>query len=367
MHIMKAHKNTIKNEKKNKPHINGNRAPPKASIANPDRPRNKGGKTSASHGRRQTHAARSRNQPTRETTVQRMTCVIHHTSQPRNQQTSASVPQILPRLTDHPSCLVHNPVHFVPAPPTNAPTPTQQTTPPNTSNDRPAKQSKNPPVNMKTTQPPETAHPDAEPPDETTNAITPCKPTVHHDAKTPARRHAADPATPQNDGARGRTGNPEANNHLPRSRHAQFKKIGITMADKHRKPLPTDGTITVPNQTNHSSIISKFNKRTRRLTRSAIRSTQGKQKWSKNCTLRSTSVGLETVGQCSSTCHSHTPRTISQIVQNPGQNRPEQARPEQNPSALVMNLTQIVVENDCIWGQSDYSRSQNNDSFWVIK
>ena len=28
-----------------------------------------------------------------------------------------------------------------------------------------------------------------------------------------------------------------------------------------------------------------------------------------------------------------------------------------------MNLTQIVVENDCIWGQSDYSRSQMNDSF----
>ena len=30
-----------------------------------------------------------------------------------------------------------------------------------------------------------------------------------------------------------------------------------------------------------------------------------------------------------------------------------------------MNLTQIVVENDCIWGQSDYPRSQMNDSFWV--
>ena len=29
-----------------------------------------------------------------------------------------------------------------------------------------------------------------------------------------------------------------------------------------------------------------------------------------------------------------------------------------------MNLTQIVVENDCIWGQSDYSRSHMNDSFW---
>ena len=27
-----------------------------------------------------------------------------------------------------------------------------------------------------------------------------------------------------------------------------------------------------------------------------------------------------------------------------------------------MNLTQIVFENDCIWGQSDYSRSQLNDS-----
>ena len=25
-----------------------------------------------------------------------------------------------------------------------------------------------------------------------------------------------------------------------------------------------------------------------------------------------------------------------------------------DPSALVMNLTQIVVENDCIWGQCDY-------------
>ena len=35
------------------------------------------------------------------------------------------------------------------------------------------------------------------------------------------------------------------------------------------------------------------------------------------------------------------------------------------PGALVMNLTQIVVENDCIWGQSDYPRSQMNDSFWV--
>ena len=38
-----------------------------------------------------------------------------------------------------------------------------------------------------------------------------------------------------------------------------------------------------------------------------------------------------------------------------------------DPGALVMNLTQIVVENDCIWGQSDYSRSQTNDSFWVKK
>ena len=37
------------------------------------------------------------------------------------------------------------------------------------------------------------------------------------------------------------------------------------------------------------------------------------------------------------------------------------------PSALVMNLTQIVGENDCIWGQSDHSRSQMNDSFWVKK
>ena len=36
-----------------------------------------------------------------------------------------------------------------------------------------------------------------------------------------------------------------------------------------------------------------------------------------------------------------------------------------DPGALVMNLTQIVAENDCIWGQSDYSRSQMNDSFWV--
>ena len=25
-----------------------------------------------------------------------------------------------------------------------------------------------------------------------------------------------------------------------------------------------------------------------------------------------------------------------------------------DPGAPVMNLTQIVVENDCIWGQSDY-------------
>ena len=31
-----------------------------------------------------------------------------------------------------------------------------------------------------------------------------------------------------------------------------------------------------------------------------------------------------------------------------------------DPGALVMNLTQIVVENYC---QSDYSRSQMNDSF----
>ena len=38
-----------------------------------------------------------------------------------------------------------------------------------------------------------------------------------------------------------------------------------------------------------------------------------------------------------------------------------------DPGALVMNLTQIVVENDCIWGQSDYPRSQMNDSFWVKK
>ena len=30
-----------------------------------------------------------------------------------------------------------------------------------------------------------------------------------------------------------------------------------------------------------------------------------------------------------------------------------------------MNLTQIVVENDYIWGQSDYSKSQMNDSFWI--
>ena len=31
-----------------------------------------------------------------------------------------------------------------------------------------------------------------------------------------------------------------------------------------------------------------------------------------------------------------------------------------------MNLTQIVVENDCIWGQSDYSRSHMNDSFFFF-
>ena len=36
-----------------------------------------------------------------------------------------------------------------------------------------------------------------------------------------------------------------------------------------------------------------------------------------------------------------------------------------DPGALVMNLTQTVVENDCIWGQSDYPRSQMNDSFCV--
>ena len=35
-----------------------------------------------------------------------------------------------------------------------------------------------------------------------------------------------------------------------------------------------------------------------------------------------------------------------------------------DPGALVMNLTQILVENDCIWGQSDYSRSHMNDSFF---
>ena len=38
-----------------------------------------------------------------------------------------------------------------------------------------------------------------------------------------------------------------------------------------------------------------------------------------------------------------------------------------DPGALVMNLTQIVVENDCIWGQSDYPSSQMNDFFWVKK
>ena len=42
-----------------------------------------------------------------------------------------------------------------------------------------------------------------------------------------------------------------------------------------------------------------------------------------------------------------------------------------DPGALVMNLTQIVVENDCIWGQSDYSRSHMNDSFfgqkWLVR
>ena len=38
-----------------------------------------------------------------------------------------------------------------------------------------------------------------------------------------------------------------------------------------------------------------------------------------------------------------------------------------DPGALVMNLTQNVVENDCIWGQSDYPRSQMNDSFGVKK
>ena len=27
-----------------------------------------------------------------------------------------------------------------------------------------------------------------------------------------------------------------------------------------------------------------------------------------------------------------------------------------DPGALVMNLTRIMVENDCIWGQSDYSK-----------
>ena len=32
-----------------------------------------------------------------------------------------------------------------------------------------------------------------------------------------------------------------------------------------------------------------------------------------------------------------------------------------------MNFTQVVVENDCIWGQSDYSRSHMNYSFLVKK
>ena len=48
-----------------------------------------------------------------------------------------------------------------------------------------------------------------------------------------------------------------------------------------------------------------------------------------------------------------------------GQLRTEPIEVIFDPSALVMNLTQIVVENDCIWGQSDYPRSQMNDSFWV--
>ena len=38
-----------------------------------------------------------------------------------------------------------------------------------------------------------------------------------------------------------------------------------------------------------------------------------------------------------------------------------------DPGALVMNFTQILDENECIWGQSDYSRSQMNDSFGVKK
>ena len=37
------------------------------------------------------------------------------------------------------------------------------------------------------------------------------------------------------------------------------------------------------------------------------------------------------------------------------------------PGALVMNLTQIVVEKYCIWGQSDYSWGHMNDSFLVKK
>ena len=36
-----------------------------------------------------------------------------------------------------------------------------------------------------------------------------------------------------------------------------------------------------------------------------------------------------------------------------------------DPGALVMNLTQIVVENDCIWGQSDYKLYQN-DWYWDV-
>ena len=29
-----------------------------------------------------------------------------------------------------------------------------------------------------------------------------------------------------------------------------------------------------------------------------------------------------------------------------------------NPGDLVMNLTQVVLKYDCIWGQNDYSRSE---------
>ena len=58
---------------------------------------------------------------------------------------------------------------------------------------------------MKIIQLPETVHSDVEPLDEIINVIMPCKFIIYHDAKIFVWWHAVDPATFQNDGAKGRT------------------------------------------------------------------------------------------------------------------------------------------------------------------